>query len=156
MITSGVNSAGVANVLAQIRQYQAQVQAKSQQVPMPVPQPPVQVAEKFNLPVGPAEGQFAKQAVQKQPFVLEQLQKTDLQEALPKPAFGDVVRGSLQSVNDLQQFSAAQRTAYEKGENIPLTDVVLGMQKSSLAFEATLQIRNKVMKAYEEIMNMPV
>jgi len=75
---------------------------------------------------------------------------------LPKPAFGDVVRGSLQSVNDLQQFSAAQRTAYEKGENIPLTDVVLGMQKASLAFEATLQIRNKVMKAYEEIMNMPV
>jgi flagellar hook-basal body complex protein FliE len=48
------------------------------------------------------------------------------------------------------------RTAYEKGENIPLTDVVLGMQKASLAFEATLQIRNKVMKAYEEIMNMPV
>jgi flagellar hook-basal body complex protein FliE len=30
------------------------------------------------------------------------------------------------------------------------------MQKASLAFEATLQIRNKVMKAYEEIMNMPV
>ncbi|MFM1881590.1 MAG: Flagellar hook-basal body complex protein FliE [Pseudomonadota bacterium] len=156
MITSGVNSAGVANVLAQIRQYQAQVQAKSQQVPMPVPQPPVQVAEKFNLPVGPAEGAFAKQGVQKPPFVLEQLQNNDLREALPKPAFGDVVRGSLQSVNDLQQASAAMRTAYEKGENIPLTDVVLGMQKASLAFEATLQIRNKVMKAYEEIMNMPV
>jgi flagellar hook-basal body complex protein FliE len=30
------------------------------------------------------------------------------------------------------------------------------LQKSSLAFEATLQIRNKVLKAYEEIMNMPV
>jgi flagellar hook-basal body complex protein FliE len=156
MITSGVNSAGVANVLAQIRQYQAQVQAKSQQQPMITPQPPVQVANKFNLPVGPAEGAFAKQGIQKPPFVLEQLQKNDLTEALPKPGFGEVVRGSLQSVNTLQQFSAAQRTAYEKGENIPLTDVVLGMQKASLAFEATLQIRNKVMKAYEEIMNMPV
>jgi flagellar hook-basal body complex protein FliE len=33
---------------------------------------------------------------------------------------------------------------------------VIGMQKASLAFEATLQIRNKVLKAYEEIMNMPV
>jgi flagellar hook-basal body complex protein FliE len=32
----------------------------------------------------------------------------------------------------------------------------MGIQKSSLAFEATLQIRNKVLKAYEEIMNMPV
>ena len=46
--------------------------------------------------------------------------------------------------------------AYERGEEIPLTDVVLAMQKSSLAFEATLQIRNKVLKAYEDIMNMPV
>jgi flagellar hook-basal body complex protein FliE len=48
------------------------------------------------------------------------------------------------------------KTAYERGDDIPLTDVVMSMQKSSLAFEATLQIRNKVLKAYEEIMNMPV
>jgi hypothetical protein len=46
--------------------------------------------------------------------------------------------------------------AQERGEGLPLTDVVLGMQKSSLAFEATLQIRNKVLKAYEDILNMPV
>jgi flagellar hook-basal body complex protein FliE len=46
--------------------------------------------------------------------------------------------------------------AYERGEEVPLTDVVLAMQKSSLSFEATLQVRNKVLKAYEEILNMPV
>jgi flagellar hook-basal body complex protein FliE len=46
--------------------------------------------------------------------------------------------------------------AYERGEDVPLTDVVLSMQKSSLSFEATLQVRNKVLKAYEDIMNMPV
>ena len=46
--------------------------------------------------------------------------------------------------------------AYERGEDVPLTDVVLNMQKSSLSFEATLQVRNKVLKAYEDIMNMPV
>ena len=40
--------------------------------------------------------------------------------------------------------------------DVPLTDVMLAMQKSSIAFEATLQIRNKVMRAYEEIKNMPV
>jgi len=34
--------------------------------------------------------------------------------------------------------------------------LVLKMQKSSLAFEATLQVRNKVLKAYEDVMNMPV
>jgi flagellar hook-basal body complex protein FliE len=46
--------------------------------------------------------------------------------------------------------------AYDRGENVPLTDVVLAMQKSSLSFEATMQVRNKVLRAYEEIMNMPV
>jgi len=59
-------------------------------------------------------------------------------------------------VNSAQMLSKASRTAYERGEDIPLTDVVMNMQKSSLAFEATLQIRNKVLKAYEDIMNMPV
>jgi flagellar hook-basal body complex protein FliE len=34
--------------------------------------------------------------------------------------------------------------------------VMLAMQKSSMAFEATLQVRNKIMRAYEDIRNMPV
>jgi flagellar hook-basal body complex protein FliE len=59
-------------------------------------------------------------------------------------------------VNDTQTKSRMMQEAYERGEEVPLTEVVLSMQKSSLAFEATLQVRNKVMKAYEEIMNMPV
>ena len=55
-------------------------------------------------------------------------------------------------------ISAAQQVVVAKvnGEDIPLTDVVLGMQKSSLSFEATLQVRNKVLRAYEDIINMPV
>jgi flagellar hook-basal body complex protein FliE len=70
--------------------------------------------------------------------------------------FTDSIKGALQEVNATQQTSKVMRTAYERGEDIPLTDVVMQIQKSSLAFEATLQIRNKVLKAYEEIMNMPV
>ena len=70
--------------------------------------------------------------------------------------FADSIKGALQEVNSTQQASKAMRTAYERGDDIPLTDVVMQMQKSSLAFEATLQIRNKVLEAYEEIMNMPV
>ena len=58
--------------------------------------------------------------------------------------------------NEVQQFASSLRQAYDRGEDVPLTDVVLAMQKSSLAFEATLQIRNKVLKAYEDILNMPV
>jgi len=70
--------------------------------------------------------------------------------------FSSVVKSAVEEVNQTQAAAKQMRTAYERGEDIPLTDVVLGMQKSSLAFEATLQVRNKVLKAYEEVMNMPV
>lgn len=73
-----------------------------------------------------------------------------------KTDFGDLVSGALQQVNQAQVQSSEMRAAYDRGENLALTDVVLGMQKSSLAFEATLQVRNKVLKAYEDILNMPV
>ena len=63
---------------------------------------------------------------------------------------------ALSGVNDLQENAVDLSSAYLAGDDIPLTDVVLELQKSSLAFEATLQVRNKVLKAYEDIMNMPV
>ncbi len=73
-----------------------------------------------------------------------------------KPDFTDMVRNAVSEVNQTQLHSREMQTAYERGEPIPLHEVVLGMQKSSLAFEATLQVRNKVLKAYEDILNMPV
>ena len=72
------------------------------------------------------------------------------------PNFTDSVRNLLNKVNDVNVNSEKMADAYQRGEDIPLTDVVLGMQKASLSFEATLQVRNKVLKAYEDIMNMPV
>jgi flagellar hook-basal body complex protein FliE len=72
------------------------------------------------------------------------------------PNFTDSVRNLLNKVNDVNVNSERMADAYQRGEDIPLTDVVLGMQKASLSFEATLQVRNKVLKAYEDIMNMPV
>ena len=70
--------------------------------------------------------------------------------------FGDLVRQTVDKVNANQMQATKIASAYERGEGVPLTDVVLSMQKSSLSFEATLQVRNKVLKAYEDILNMPV
>ncbi len=84
----------------------------------------------------------------------------NLQETSPttdtKPTFFDAVRNAVEQVNQTQISSQKTAQAYEMGEDVPLTDVVLKMQKASLSFEATLQVRNKVLKAYEEILNMPV
>jgi flagellar hook-basal body complex protein FliE len=83
-------------------------------------------------------------------FGLNQVQGSD------KPSFMEAVRNAVQNVNETQQASRSLQNAFERGEDVPLTDVVMGMQKSSLAFEATLQVRNKVLRAYEDILNMPV
>jgi len=73
-----------------------------------------------------------------------------------RPGFAELVKGAVGQVNQAQLDARNLQVAYESGENVALTDVVLGMQKSSLAFEATLQVRNKVLKAYEDILNMPL
>ena len=70
--------------------------------------------------------------------------------------FGDLLGGAMDSVKELQNTSKVLKESYERGEDIPLTNVVLATQKASLGFEATLQIRNKLIKAYDDIMNMPV
>ena len=70
--------------------------------------------------------------------------------------FGDLLGGAMDSVKELQNTSKVLKDSYERGEDIPLTNVVLATQKASLGFEATLQIRTKLIKAYDDIMNMPV
>jgi flagellar hook-basal body complex protein FliE len=63
---------------------------------------------------------------------------------------------TLNEVNSLQETSRVSQETFQMGGDIPLTEVVMNMQKASLAFEATVQVRNKVMQAYQDIMNMPV
>ena len=64
--------------------------------------------------------------------------------------------GAIEDVNSLQMASADSQKEFQMGGDIPLTEVVMNMQKASLAFEATVQVRNKVLTAYQEIINMPV
>ena len=77
-------------------------------------------------------------------------------QTVAKSEFSDLVAKAVKETNSLQLDSQETNNAFERGEQVPLTDVVLKMQKASLSFEATLQVRNKVLKAYEDIMNMPV
>ncbi len=73
------------------------------------------------------------------------------------PGFGDVMAQALNKVNETQKASGALQTAYERGEpGVDITDVMVASQKSSVAFQATLQVRNKLVEAYRDIMNMPV
>jgi flagellar hook-basal body complex protein FliE len=59
-------------------------------------------------------------------------------------------------VNDQQRLSRQLQTSYVRGEDVSLTDVAIAMQRSSVAFEATVQVRNKILESYKEIMNITV
>lgn len=73
------------------------------------------------------------------------------------PGFGEVMTEALQSVNETQKASGELQQAYERGEpGVDITDVMVASQKSSVAFEATLQVRNKLVEAYRDVMNMPI
>ncbi|CAN0605558.1 unnamed protein product, partial [Ectocarpus sp. 12 AP-2014] len=73
------------------------------------------------------------------------------------PSFGDMLSRAVGNVNELQQTSGDLRTAYDMGDpNVDITRVMIAAQKASVSFEALTQVRNRVVQAYEDIMNMPV
>jgi flagellar hook-basal body complex protein FliE len=70
--------------------------------------------------------------------------------------FGDAFKTAIAEVNGLQSQSAAATEAYERGETADIAAVMLARQQASIGFEATLQVRNKLLAAYKDIMSMPV
>lgn len=73
------------------------------------------------------------------------------------PGFSDMLSQAVDKVNDLQSTTSDLRTAYEQGDpNVDITRVMIASQKSSVAFDALSQVRNRVVQAYEDIMNMPI
>lgn len=70
--------------------------------------------------------------------------------------FTSALKSALAEVNDLQSQSGAAAAAFERGETTDIAAVMLAKQKASIGFETTLQVRNKLLNAYKEIMSMPV
>ncbi|CBL46749.1 Flagellar hook-basal body complex protein [gamma proteobacterium HdN1] len=74
-----------------------------------------------------------------------------------RPGFGNVMKDALTKVNELQKTSDAMKTEYIRTDGATdITRVMVASQKASIAFQATVQVRNKMVEAYKEIMNMPV
>jgi len=71
--------------------------------------------------------------------------------------FSQVMQNAVGQVNELQKSSGDLKTAFEMGDpNVNLVDVMIASQKASVAFEATLQVRNKMVEAYQEVMRMSI
>lgn len=70
--------------------------------------------------------------------------------------FADSLSSALRDVNASQNQAADLSASYERGETIDIAKVMLARQQASVSFEATLQVRNKLLSAYKDIMSMPV
>ncbi|MGB5078861.1 MAG: flagellar hook-basal body complex protein FliE [Sphingorhabdus sp.] len=76
--------------------------------------------------------------------------------ARPDNAFSATMTEALHSVNNQQQKASELSASYERGDTNDIVQVMVERQKASLGFEATLQVRNKLLSAYRDIMSMPV
>ena len=70
--------------------------------------------------------------------------------------FGNQIKDALDSVAHAQENSKILAQNYELGKENDLTKVMINQQLASLGFQMTLNVRNKVLTAYKDIMNMPV
>lgn len=80
-----------------------------------------------------------------------------LDQKVSAPSFSDMFKNAIDSVNETQQQSSALATSYEKGEaHVSLSQVMVASQKASVSFQALTQVRNKLVEAYKDVMNMPL
>lgn len=73
------------------------------------------------------------------------------------PSFGATLRNALEGVNGAQQRSGELVRAFELGEpGADLAKVMVAAQQSQVAFRATVEVRNRLVQAYQDVMNMPL
>ena len=71
--------------------------------------------------------------------------------------FTRVLRSALDGVNQTQQAAAAQSQRFEAGDpSVDLSQVMVSMQKANVSFQAATQVRNKLVQAYQDVMNMQI
>ena len=85
--------------------------------------------------------------------------ESHLGETIPEPevnSFGQYLVNALKEVNTLQKKSDAMNAALAAGEVDDISQVVIAGQKAEIALQLTMQVRNKALSAYQELMRMQV
>jgi flagellar hook-basal body complex protein FliE len=71
-------------------------------------------------------------------------------------AFGDILKDAISTTNELLKQSDQEIQKYMAGESQDLHNTVIAVQKADLSFQMMMQVRNKIVQAYQEIMRMQV
>lgn len=71
--------------------------------------------------------------------------------------FNDVLRNAIDSVSEQQAAAQSLVTRFEGGApDVSIAEVMVSMQKASLSFQAMNEVRNRLVDAYQQVMNMPI
>lgn len=77
--------------------------------------------------------------------------------AINKSGFGELLTDAISHVNESQMQATDAKHAFETGaSDLSLAEVMISAQKADLSFRAMTEVRNKLVTAYQDIMNMPV
>ncbi|MCY1416727.1 Flagellar hook-basal body complex protein FliE [compost metagenome] len=105
--------------------------------------------------------EFNRLLLEMRSMQMEAMAKGKPQEVAPAaegmPSFSELLGQAVNKVNATQQTASEMANAFEVGQsNVDLTDVMIASQKASVSFQAMTQVRNKLVQAYQDIMQMPV
>ena len=98
---------------------------------------PVQAINALNLPLLPSGGK-------------------QVAGATPEKSFGQFLSKALDDVNDLQNKSSQASADLATGKIEDISQVVIAAEKASVALQLTIQVRNKALESYQEMMRMQV
>ena len=70
--------------------------------------------------------------------------------------FGEILKDAISTVNELQKQSDQEIQKYMTGESQDLHAAVIAMQNADLSFQMMMQVRNKIVQAYQEIMRTQI
>ena len=138
-----VDRVDVSSVLMQMRQVREQMRVQNEQA---IPQARQDIAQD-------AVSRIAQQAEQAQ----QASSISSVSGDNTVPDFQSMFKNAIDNVNDNQKTAAELATRFEQGDpSIDLPEVMIALQKSSVSFQAMTQVRNKLVEAYKDVMNMPV
>lgn len=140
-MSMSINGLGATSMLAQLQKMQQQMRT---------------------LSMASADNQMLNQNVNNTP-VFNQPEVTTTSWAAPIEqtdnvgAFANMLHEAFETVNNLQNDSSNKQTRFDLGDrSMTLSDVMLASQKASISFDATLQVRNKMIEAYKTISQMQI
>jgi flagellar hook-basal body complex protein FliE len=74
----------------------------------------------------------------------------------PQGAFGDVLKQAVTEINQLQNSADRAITGVQLGQSGSIHEAMIAIEKADISFRAMMQVRNKILEAYQEIMRMQV